>query len=84
MEGAALAARKHLDTALFTAWHTALFALNGWADKGKLAGGKSLADLMDHSPKPEGAALKHAQGIAFFHRLKAKGVPMTITRETIN
>lgn len=84
MEGAALAARKQLDTALFAAWHTALFALNGWADKGKLAGGKSLADLMDHSPKPQGAALKHAQAIAFFHRLRAKGMSVKITRETIN
>lgn len=78
MEGAALAAKQRLDLATFTAWHTAIFALNGYAGKLK---GKSLTDFIgDATPKPDSAALKRAHAIAYFHRLQAKGVPVDITR----
>lgn len=80
MQGMARAANKRLDDALYTAWHTALFALNGYANKGKMAGSKSLSDLLNDKPQDESHALQRAQGIAFFHRLKAEGVPIEITR----
>jgi hypothetical protein len=74
MEGAALAEKKRFDLAIVTAWHTAVFALNGYAGKLK---GKSLSDFLTDKPSRPAS---HAQGLAFFHRLKAKGVPVEITR----
>lgn len=77
MEGAAIRERNALNAGLFTAWHTALFALNGYANKGKLAGNKSLADIMltgDDRPAPS-----NAMAHAFFSRLKAQGFPVEIT-----
>lgn len=75
MEGAALAAKREYDLAIATAWHTAVFGLQGYAGKLK---GKKLSDfLSDHSDKQP---TKHAQAIAFFHSLKARGVPVEITR----
>jgi hypothetical protein len=61
---------------LLLAWHTGAFT--GAAFNGNL---KSF----DHYSKPQtdGRPLQHAQAIAFFHRLKAKGVPVEITR-TVN
>lgn len=79
MEGAALAQRQRLDLATFTAWHTAIFALNGYGGGLK---GKSLADFLikdGSSPKSE-APLQHAQAIHFFQRMKARGFPVEITR----
>lgn len=77
MEGAAIRDRKELNVALFTAWHTARFALNGYGNKGKLAGSKSLSDIMLKDDEPPS---NHARAIAFFHGLKAQGFPVTITR----
>lgn len=79
MEGLARAANRQVDLALVTAWHTARFALNGWADKGRLAGSKKLSDLLsDQGSEPEQS--NAAQAIHFFHSLKARGVPVEITR----
>lgn len=79
MEGAAARETKQFNVALFAAWHTARFALNGYANKGKLAGSKSLADLMltDDEAAP---VENHAQAIAFFHGLKQRGFDVEITR----
>lgn len=71
MEGAALAAKRQFDLATFTAWHTAVFALSGYA--GKL---KDLSAYLVREP----AKPNNAQAIAFFHNLKAQGVPVEITR----
>jgi hypothetical protein len=61
---------------LLLAWHTGAFA--GAAFAGKLKPFKEyLAEPSDNRN------LQHAQAIAFFHRLKAKGLPVEITR-TVN
>lgn len=71
----ARAASRNVDLAMVTAWHTAVFGLNGYA--GKLQG-KKLSDFLGaEQPK---ANTKHAQAIAFFHSLKARGVSVEITR----
>jgi hypothetical protein len=70
MEGMARAAKRESEMALFTAWHTAVFALTGYG--GKL---KSFAEYL----APE-RSTKHAEAIAFFHSLKARGVPVDISR----
>jgi hypothetical protein len=76
MEGAALAERKRLDLAIVTAWHTAMFGLNGYGGKLK---GKKLSDFLISGNEDQPVS-KHAQAIAFFHRLKSRGVPVEITR----
>ena len=73
MEGAALAAKREYDLAIATAWHTAVFGLQGYAGKLK---GKKLSDFLSEQKRPT----RHAQAIAFFHSLKARGVPVSITR----
>lgn len=78
MEGAAAKETKQYNLALFTAWHAARFALNGYANKGKLAGSKSLADIMFKDN--EQPSSNYAQALAFFHGLKARGFPVNITR----
>lgn len=80
MEGAARAAKKQLDVATFTAWHTAIFGLSGYAGKLK---GKSLSDFLS-DPQPKQQSLQHAKAIAFFHRLQARGVPVSISKNEIN
>lgn len=75
MEGAALAEKKRLDIAIVTAWHTAMFALAGYGGKLK---GKKLSDYLGNPEQPKQSS--HAQAIAFFHRLKARGVPVDISR----
>jgi hypothetical protein len=82
MEGSLARERKQLNVALFTAWHTARFALNGYADKGKLAGHKKLSDIMltdDEKAKPTRGSAR-----AFFEGLRAQGVPIQITRSQMN
>lgn len=74
MEGMARAANRQVDLAIVTAWHTAVFALHGYAGKLK---GKKLSDFLGSDSQ---RATKNAQAIAFFHRMKARGVPVTITR----
>lgn len=77
MEGAALAAKNRLDVELFTAWHTAVFALNGYG--GKL---KPLSEYLNR--EPDGPALSNAKLIAGFHSLKARGFDVQISRNEIN
>lgn len=81
MEGAALAAKQRLDLATFTAWHTAIFALNGYSGGLK---NKSLSDFLSRDEKPKAQSVQHARAIAFFHRLQAEGVPVKITRTELN
>jgi len=80
MEGWALAQTDKLNIATFTAWHTAMFCLAGYGGKLK---GKSLSDFLHHERSSD-QALQHARGIAFFHRLQARGIPVKITRNEIN
>lgn len=71
-------ATRGFDLAIVNAWHTAIFALSGYSGKLK---GKSLSDFLSSDAKPVNASRKnHAQGIAFFHRLQARGVDVKITR----
>lgn len=79
MEGAALRRKNELDLATYTAWHTAVFALSGYA--GKL---KQLPDYLSTDEQHDAAPLQHAKGIAFFHTLKAKGFDVKIEKTQIN
>lgn len=74
MEGAALAAKRQFDLGIYVAWHTAVFALNGY--QGKLRGLSTYTSREE----PDSAALNDARAIAFFRNLKAGGVPIEITR----
>ena len=82
MEGAAIRERNGLNVALFMAWHAARFVLNGYGNKGKLAGHKSLSDIMFKDEEQQ--APKASSAIAFFHNLKARGFPVEITRTELN
>lgn len=75
MEGAALAAKRAYDLAISQAWHTAIFALNGYAGKLK---GKSLSDYLSERTAPRRS--KFADASAFFGRLKAAGVRVDVSR----
>lgn len=74
MEGAARAAKTRMDLAFWQAWHVEAFA--------RMEGRDFKHALKNHLAADEktGAALKNAQAIAFFHSLKAKGIPVEITR----
>ena len=76
MEGMARAANRMVDLAIVGAWHTAVFGLQGYQNKLR---GKKLSDYLTVD-RDMTAQTKHAQAIAFFHSLKARGVPVTITR----
>lgn len=76
MEGAALRQRRELDLATFTAWHTAVFALNGFA--GKLKG--KLSDYLGGNREPEPEKMRNAKLIAGFQSLRARGFAVEITR----
>lgn len=74
MEGMARAAKRQSEVALFTAWHTAVFALTGYSGK--------LKSFDEYLGKP--APLKdHKEAIFFFHQLKAKGYDVEISRGTL-
>jgi hypothetical protein len=75
MEAAALRREREYDLAIAQAWHTAIFALNGYSGKLK---NKSLADFLISKDRPKPS--KAAQAVAFFHSLKARGIPVEITR----
>lgn len=73
MEGFAEGEKRRLDRAFWQAWHAGIFAQMG--EKGlKQAFKERFAD------ETTTATNNHAQAIAFFHRLKAQGVPVSITR----
>jgi hypothetical protein len=74
MEGAAIRASREYDHAIAQAWHTAMFGLQGYSGKLK---GKRLSDFLAQKPEPKSGA---AQAIAFFHKIKARGIPVSITR----
>lgn len=76
MEGLGAAATRRLDLSIVTAWHTAVFGLNGYA--GKL---KPLSEFLSSKPEIEGdERLHNAKIVHFFHSLKARGVPVDISR----
>jgi hypothetical protein len=79
MEGMAAAATRKLDLCIVTAWHTAVFALSGYS--GKL---KPLSEFLSSKPEPEEVdeRMQNAQAIHFFQSLKARGVPIEISRTT--
>ena len=70
------AANRQTDLAMVTAWHTARFALNGYANKGRLAGSKTLSDFLVSENREKPRRSKFADAHAFFSRLKARGVPI--------
>lgn len=80
MEGMARAANRNADLAIVTAWHTAMFGLNGYAGKLK---GKKLSEFLtskiETTPEDD-QRIGNAQAIHFFQSLKARGVPVEITR----
>lgn len=76
MEGAALRQEREYNQVISQAWHTAVFVLQGYSGKLK---GKSLSDYLAGQNKPKPS--KAAQAIAFFHAMKAAGLPVTITRK---
>lgn len=69
------AATRQVDLAIVTAWHTAMFGLGGYSGQLK---GKVLADFLSGTSAPKRSA--HADAIAFFHSLRARGAPVEITR----
>lgn len=74
MEGAAIRERKSLNLAIITAWHTAVFALNGYG--GKLKGlSNYLASEQESQPVSTAA-----QAVAFFRNMKEAGFPVEIKR----
>jgi hypothetical protein len=74
MEGAALAEKKRFDLSFWQAWHTEAFA--------RMEGRDFKAALRKHFERDEKSdvRIKNAEAIAFFHRIKARGVPVDITR----
>jgi hypothetical protein len=78
MEGMAHAAQRQFELAISTAWHTAVFALNGYSGK--------LKDLSEYTGRPneqrreDSNRLSYAQGIAFFTRLRERGFNVRIER----
>jgi hypothetical protein len=76
MEAAALAAKREYDLAITQAWHTAIFALNGYAGKLK---GKTLANFLSGGERVRKQS-NAAHAVAFFHRMKSAGMPVSISR----
>lgn len=77
MEAAALKREREHDLAISQAWHTAIFALNGYAGKLK---NKSLSDYLISKDKAQPKRSTVADAVAYFHSMKAAGLPVTITR----
>lgn len=73
MDGAALKVEQEYDLSISQAWHGARF--NALAQAGKLRGLSSYLGKR-HAGKKSAAA----SAIAFFHAMKAAGVPVTISR----
>ena len=79
MEGMAHAAKRQFDLAISTAWHTAVFALSGYS--GKLNELTADHDSMTgQDGKADQQRVNNARLIHFFHTLKARGVPVDISR----
>jgi hypothetical protein len=73
MEGAQLRLEREYDLDISHAWHSAKF--NGLAQVGKLRGLKSYL-----GKAASGVRSTAASALAFFHKMKAAGLPVTITR----
>lgn len=73
MEGAQLKAEREYDMAIAHQWHGARF--NALAQVGKL---KPLSNYI--AQRSTGKKAKHAQAVAFFHAMRAAGLPVEITR----
>lgn len=78
MEGMAGSATRELDLAMVNAWHTAIFALLGYA--GKLRD-KKLSDFLSSrkEPEEEDFRLHNAKLLHGFQSLKARGLPIDIS-----
>lgn len=72
MEGAALRAEQQYDLLISQEWHGARF--NALAQGGKL---RSLSSYIGKKPGKKAIA---PGALAFFHKMKAAGLPVTITR----
>jgi hypothetical protein len=81
MEGMARAATRQVDLCVVTAWHTATFTLGMYAGSPQLKG-KTLSDFLSskHEPRATDHREMNARAIHFFNSLKARGVPVDITR----
>jgi hypothetical protein len=80
MEGMVHAAQRQFELAISTAWHTAVFALNGYAGKLEdLSHYLGRAATTDEDRERE----ENARLIHFFHQMKARGVPVEISRRTL-
>lgn len=77
MEGMVQAANREIDLSITTAWHTAIFIQ--LADANQLRG-KKLSDFLTSAQGQANGRSRAAEAIAFFHGLKARGVPVEITR----
>lgn len=73
MQGAQLKFEREYDLSIAHAWHAAKF--NALAQVGKL---KSLSNYT--GKRASGKKSTAAQAVAFFHAMKAAGLPVTITR----
>lgn len=73
MEGAQLKSEREYDLSIAQAWHAARFG--ALAQNGKL---KGLSNYI--SKQSSGKQSSMAGAIAFFHAMKAAGLPVTITR----
>lgn len=76
MDGLSRRGKRRFDANIALAWHTAVFALNGYAGKLK---GKSLGDYLSTAPRKEPD--NTAKAIAFFHSMRSAGFDVKITRE---
>jgi len=74
MEGAARHAQKQMDLAIVGAWHNEAFARTKRLNK--------LSSYLGNE-RPSGKS-NHAKALAFFHGLKARGVPVKISKREIN
>lgn len=73
MDAAALSTEREYDLSIAHAWHAAKF--NALAQAGKL---RALSNYI--SKKSMGKKSAAAEAVAFFHAMKAAGLPVTITR----
>lgn len=74
------AAQRQFELAISTAWHTAVFALNGYSGK--------LEDLSEYLGRvnvseEDREREQNARLIHFFQQMKARGTPIEISRGTL-
>jgi hypothetical protein len=74
MEGAARQVQRQMDLAIVGAWHSEAFARTKRLNK--------LSSYLGQD-RPSSTS-NHAKALAFFHSLKARGVPVKISKREIN